>query len=666
MKLTRLVALSIILLTSLTAYPQKPRTQVLEGVVSEAILGNKGMLIYVDSGGARYEFSLINLDFGKDVVGEDATKVGTHVRVTYTNLRRSSVGVSNYYGTPLRVISLTNEQRSGARRPVTPRGSSSETGSDASSVPQIAEQSQVQLKAQLRRELNQLHQAALKKIDDDVESVALGFASSASILRDLRVAYTAKTVLDTLSSSFGIISSSLDVATLKDSARIIKSPIEYAGLMMAVHGAIQNGEQLAFVFDKNRYLTNVSRMLETADATQSMRRFDSLRYKNSIKQSLDGGNGVNIIIMPHHEPREACQTVQPRGARRVTRASIKGLAELRRYLTAELQRLEEEIAIENYTDQQTTALMDLVSTAKRALIESKLRSTSIRLTVPASLASPFCEPTTTQISLGRIAAKQAVLSAAYDALNKSLLLEQVLTVKSAVDGVVSYSQFRLAGSQRNNLSQKILEQYSDFSTGVDFGDWTIQRTFSSKPEEVVADKPQEMLLASPEEGTSVLLMIDTLSQIVQQSTPREAAKAELPSYIRPQHRVVLQEWLTTRSHLRIAKEQDCRNCEYGLNKMRRQNPDFLPYYAVGDFNDDGNQDFAAAFIDKRKSANNFVVAVFNGSFDTGKNGSAFFREGLDLSGGGIFFFGEPKLYIGAFNSDSGLNLIPRGKEYAIR
>jgi hypothetical protein len=42
-----------------------------------------------------------------------------------------------------------------------------------------------------------------------------------------------------------------------------------------------------------------------------------------------------------------------------------------------------------------------------------------------------------------------------------------------------------------------------------------------------------------------------------------------------------------------------------------------PYYAVGDFNGDGRDDFAIAFVNMRQPKN-FAVAVFNGPFGRGR------------------------------------------------
>jgi hypothetical protein len=99
------------------------------------------------------------------------------------------------------------------------------------------------------------------------------------------------------------------------------------------------------------------------------------------------------------------------------------------------------------------------------------------------------------------------------------------------------------------------------------------------------------------------------------SAPRaDATQADVPSFINSAHRRVVQSFLKTRPYLRVATYADAENKErlgnvsdgnYGENKS--------PYYAVGDFNNDGREDFAIAFVNTRRPKD-FAVAVFNGPF----------------------------------------------------
>lgn len=97
-----------------------------------------------------------------------------------------------------------------------------------------------------------------------------------------------------------------------------------------------------------------------------------------------------------------------------------------------------------------------------------------------------------------------------------------------------------------------------------------------------------------------------------------AAQGNVPSFINPTHRQIVQNFLKTRPYLRVATYADAEHKEalesvsggdYGENKS--------PYYAVGDFNHDGREDFAVAFVNTRQPKQ-FVVAVFNGPFRNGK------------------------------------------------
>jgi hypothetical protein len=111
MKHVRTISLFLVLIFPMMAEPQvslaqRAKIQSLEGVVTDSWMASKGKVIIVESGGSKCWFSLANLYFGKDVIGEDATEIGTRVKVTYKSMVRSKDGT--YEGTPLRIVSLTN------------------------------------------------------------------------------------------------------------------------------------------------------------------------------------------------------------------------------------------------------------------------------------------------------------------------------------------------------------------------------------------------------------------------------------------------------------------------------------------------------------------------------------------------------------------------------
>jgi hypothetical protein len=153
-----------------------------------------------------------------------------------------------------------------------------------------------------------------------------------------------------------------------------------------------------------------------------------------------------------------------------------------------------------------------------------------------------------------------------------------------------------------------------------------------------------------------------------------AQKKELPSYISVPHQKILQRWLEREEpDLRVATDEDCGRCADNIaNQRRLSGADYHPYYAVGDFNGDGQKDFAVALIEveadaEGKVTQKFVVAVFNAPFSRRRIEPAFFKDNLNLRDGGLFF-GPPRsqpyrLFIGLFTTDKGLTLIPRGRKY---
>lgn len=162
----------------------------------------------------------------------------------------------------------------------------------------------------------------------------------------------------------------------------------------------------------------------------------------------------------------------------------------------------------------------------------------------------------------------------------------------------------------------------------------------------------------------LLLGLQVVLALTIGTNAQESAKA---SHLRPQHEAVLQKWLAHSDNWRVATLEDC-NCDAETSEVRKyQYKDFHPYYAVGDFNNNGSQDFAVVLIHRYRKERHAALAVFNGPFTTlTRKAPAYFEEGLDLAGTNLFFSGlrpNPyRLLVGPFNSH-GFILQPQGKAY---
>lgn len=145
------------------------------------------------------------------------------------------------------------------------------------------------------------------------------------------------------------------------------------------------------------------------------------------------------------------------------------------------------------------------------------------------------------------------------------------------------------------------------------------------------------------------------------------AQVDSVTYLRNQHRPVLAQWLRTKPTFRLATEKDCVNKE-GLAATRQENgPNYQPYYAVGDFNRDGKEDFAVVLIEPGRQSRKFTIAVFNGPFTAGRNATPnFLTTGTDLSTGGLVLLTGNRLVAGVFQTDDCVVLQPRGKTYLMK
>src|SRR2546425_373123 len=92
------------------------------------------------------------------------------------------------------------------------------------------------------------------------------------------------------------------------------------------------------------------------------------------------------------------------------------------------------------------------------------------------------------------------------------------------------------------------------------------------------------------------------------------------SSLAPNHQRLVDQWLRSHQEYRIARDEDC-DCAEDLATIRRgsggiwkPDPQYRPYYRVGDFNGDGRTDFAVAVIGPAGETKPFVILIFNGPF----------------------------------------------------
>ncbi len=134
---------------------------------------------------------------------------------------------------------------------------------------------------------------------------------------------------------------------------------------------------------------------------------------------------------------------------------------------------------------------------------------------------------------------------------------------------------------------------------------------------------------------------------------------------------VVSAWLAKHPGFRMARDTDCA-CDEDLQTLRtvgyggrwKPVPDYHPYAVVGDFNGDGESDFAVAVI-RTDPSHKFTILVFDGPLKPEKNPSFIDSDSNMVDVG--FFYGPPRptpyrLVVSAFGSE-GYVLVPKGQTY---
>lgn len=137
---------------------------------------------------------------------------------------------------------------------------------------------------------------------------------------------------------------------------------------------------------------------------------------------------------------------------------------------------------------------------------------------------------------------------------------------------------------------------------------------------------------------------------------------------------VVSAWLGKHPGYRLATDKDCA-CDEDLRTIRvtgyggrwKPVPDYHPYVVSGDFNGDGEIDFAVAVV-RTNAPHKFTILVFNGPITSVGDAPSFVDADSDLTGIG-FFYGPPRpkpyrLVVGAFESE-GYVLTPKGRTYRL-
>jgi hypothetical protein len=156
----------------------------------------------------------------------------------------------------------------------------------------------------------------------------------------------------------------------------------------------------------------------------------------------------------------------------------------------------------------------------------------------------------------------------------------------------------------------------------------------------------------------VILSLVAIAAVLYCRTADSDSPGYLPSYVAARHRAVIETWLGRHPAYRLAIDVDC-SCADDLAQVRAAAPDYHPYYVVGDFRGNGDEDLALGVIARRRPQG-FRVLIIHSTPDNTRAPIAFLSEELKFRQG--LSYGPPRttparLAVGPFDSE-GVAIVP--------
>ncbi len=170
-------------------------------------------------------------------------------------------------------------------------------------------------KADLVKELKDLREAMLKKIDSDIDVTAIAFTDVKDYWRAKRWADILKVPLTIIEDTIRILKSASDWPSIvKEADRLLDSSEanwEIAALMMMLQDLEEVGGQLQLAIDGPAYASSIKNMLEAADATYvpPVDKNWKENYKKVIENHLYGVANHTPLVIPRKSTTTARKNV---------------------------------------------------------------------------------------------------------------------------------------------------------------------------------------------------------------------------------------------------------------------------------------------------------------------------------------------------------------------
>lgn len=345
-------------------------------------------------------------------------------------------------------------------------------------------------KEKLITALENLRDAMLKKIDNDVHLTASSFAGVKDYWRTKRWADVYGAPLTVIEEAIQTIETVTSFKELFDQVNTglekARFPYDVTATLFSVSELREAGGELYLGINGPLYISAVETMLEEADSTTvtAVSGFSKEHYQRVIENYLLGVQGEPVTPVPRHST----------GTERQVTEVVNGASQVKVSIKRSFDRLIRDIESRPLPDDfPTEQVIENLESLDRKIDRSRLENVETEY--------PNKTSRNNQITLGSVSVRHQVWGTAADHLASRVAIEIEQEFSTSVGSIVTVASWRFPDDE-------LIKIMDDFATFMELSLDIDELYFSVDPEEVFYMQPQEMMLVLPMELSNLWMVAD--------------------------------------------------------------------------------------------------------------------------------------------------------------